>query len=223
MAATSPLPEEARLDMCDARGDATVVPVDAAVAPSTTAPAFHGPGGTRGVSKTLLWQLLGVCIMLFAYCWLYVGVSWSPLPRLPALKVALLSCDAGVPAALAPALPPALSAGPPIGQQLLAGSLFGTASPVAGLLGFYWYTCSAAAGATSCATVAAACRSELVGVVNDGKAWSALYIPPGFTAAVLSNAPAFHMNATQPTVENIFSSGASCGPRIIARRCCQRF
>jgi hypothetical protein len=205
MAASSHLPEEPRPDVYDAdRSEATVVSVGAAVGP----PPFHG-NSTR-VNAALLWQLLGVCIMLFAYCWLYVGVSWSPLPRLPALKVALLSCDAGVPAPLAPALPPALSTGPPIGQQLLNGSLFSPASPVAGLLGFYWHACAAARGASSCASVAAACRNELLELINDGKAWSALYIPPDFTAAVLSNAPAFHMNATQPTVEHIFSSGASC-------------
>ena len=178
-------------------------------------PAFYGTRGT--VSPALLWQLLGVCVMMFAYCWLYVGVAWSPLPRLAKLKVALLSCDAGVPTQLAPLLPPALSAAPPLGQQLLTGALFGAASPVAGVLGYYWYSCAAAAGAPSCASAASACRSELVGVVNDGKAWSALYIPPGFTASVLSNAPAFGMNASRPAVEHIYSSGAPAPPPIPTR------
>jgi hypothetical protein len=139
--------------------------------------------------------------------------------------VALLSCDAGVPAPLAPALPPALSAGPHIGQQLLNGSLFGPASPVAGLLGFYWHACAAAAGASSCASVAAACRNELVSDINDGKAWSALYIPPDFTAAVLSNAPAFHMNRTRRSPPWSTSSAAvrRARPRITTGRCSQRF
>lgn len=163
----------------------------------------------RGPHPKLLVQLLGACVMLFIFCFLYVGAAWNPQPHLHSLEVAVLSCDAGVPLSLQPLLPPALSAAPPLGAQLVAGTLFDAASPAAGLLGWRGFTCGAAAGGACGAASADACRAELVRAVERGEAWSALFVPAGFTAAVLSNAPALRLNASTARVEHIYGSGRS--------------
>jgi hypothetical protein len=156
-------------------------------------------------------QLLGACVNLFAFAWLYIGASWDPHLRLRTLAVGVLSCDAGVPPALAPALPAAFVAAPPLGAALLASSLFDPSSRAAGLLGWRVFQCGAAGGGACGATpaLADACRAELVRAVERGEVWSALYVPRAFTAAVLSHAPAFGMNATQATLEHIYGTGRS--------------
>ena len=70
--------------------------------------AWHGP------NPKLLVQLTGATVLLMTFTFLYAGVSWNPSARLKTLQVAVLSCDAGVPSALAAALP-ALAAAPPMG------------------------------------------------------------------------------------------------------------
>jgi hypothetical protein len=162
----------------------------------------------RTPNPKLIAQLLGACVILFVFAWLYIGAAWDPHRRLHRLHVAVLSCDAGVPAALAAAAP-AMAATPALGTATVARALYAPASPAAGLLGWQPFACAAAAGAPSCAAVADACRAELVRAVERGDAWSALFVPAGFTAAVLSNIPALGLNATTASMEHLYSTGRS--------------
>ena len=166
-----------------------------------------------GPNPLLLAQLFGAVIALFTFAFLYVGVSWNPGARLHTLTVAVLSCDAGVPAALAPALPSALVAAPPLGTALLAASVLDATTAAGRALGWRPFACGAAAGAACGATAAPACRAELVRAVERGDVWSALFVPPSFTADVLSGAPALAAamgrDATTPTLEHIYGAGRS--------------
>ncbi len=151
-------------------------------------------------------------LLMYSFIWLYVGSYWNPQKHYSKLRVAVLSCDAGVPAQLAGAVPPSLSA-VPLGSALLAGSVFNVSSRAHTLLGWTPFDCAAAAGAPSCASVADACRQELVRAVELGDVWSALYVPPGFTASLLSNVPALApvlgVNASAPRMEHVFGTGRS--------------
>jgi hypothetical protein len=200
------VPDSAPLDGGDKSTDSAAVV--AALAFALVYPPFRVG---RSVNPKLLVQLLGACVILFTFAWLYIGAAWDPHLRLRSLSVAVLSCDAGVPPALAPALPPAFVAAPPLGAALLASSLFDPTSRAASLLGWRTFQCGAAAGGACGVTAATAdaCRAELVRAVERGDVWSALYVPRGFTAAVLSHAPAFGMNATGATMEHIYGSGRS--------------
>jgi len=147
-------------------------------------------------------------VLMFAFLWLYVGAVWSPDARLAALNVAVLSCDAGVPAPLRSSVPPLLAGGA-VGSGLLARSVLNVSSPAAHLLGWQPFTCKAQAGAPSCAAVASACRAELVRAVERGDVWSALYVPPEFTASLASNIPLLRLNASAPRMEHILGTGRS--------------
>lgn len=159
----------------------------------------------------LAWRLWWTAGLVFALAFLYTGSYWNPQAHYKSLQVAVLSCDAGAPAALVSVLPPQLGA-VPLGTALLAGSVFNVTSPAAKLLGWSAYTCNAAMGAPSCAAVASACRAELVDAVESGRVWSALFVPSTFTSAVLSNSPTLapatgFASPSIPIVEHIISTG----------------
>lgn len=167
----------------------------------------------QGPNPRLLAQLTAATVALMTFAYLYVGVSWNPGARLRTLRVAVLSCDAGVPPALAPALPPAVAAAPPMGAALLASSVLDPSSAAGRTLGWEAFACAAAGGSACGATAAPACRAELQRAVERGLVWSALYISPSFTSDVLSGAPALAAamgrNATTATIEHMYASGRS--------------
>jgi hypothetical protein len=166
-----------------------------------------------GPNPLLLAQLFGAVLALFTFAFLYIGVSWNPGARLHTLSVAVLSCDAGVPATLAAALPASFMSASPMGTALLAASVLDATTAAGRALGWRPFACGAAAGVACGASAAPACRAELVRAVERGDVWSALYVPPSFTADVLSGAPALAAamgrNASTPTLEHIYGLGRS--------------
>ena len=214
--------DEAAAPPAEAPPAADAAAKDGDAAPSSNVSVFtlqypqllvaYGRTGWRGPNPRLLVQLTGASTVLMVFAYLYIGVSWNPGARLKTLQVAVLSCDAGLPSALAPALP-ALAAAPPMGTALLAGSVLDPTSAVGSTLGWSAFACSAAGGSACGSTTAAACRAELQRAVDRGLVWSALYVPATFTADVLSGAPALASamgrNASTAVIEHIYGAGRS--------------
>ena len=104
-------------DAAAKEGDAaasSAVPVFTLEYPQLLVSYKVGRAAWHGLNPRLLVQLTGASVAVMVFAYLYVGVSWNPGARLKTLQVAVLSCDAGVPSALAAALP-ALAAAPPMG------------------------------------------------------------------------------------------------------------
>jgi hypothetical protein len=156
-------------------------------------------------NKTLIVQLTAACFVCIILGCLYIGATWNPSARLKYLKVAVLSCDVGVPSSLLQVLPST----PAFGGQIISESVLNPDSAAGALLGWFEFDCVAAAGSSCGAKDAQACRNEMVDSVNRGEIWSALFVPADFTASVLSSAPSFGLLRSQAYIEHIYGSGRS--------------
>ncbi|GFR50114.1 hypothetical protein Agub_g12263, partial [Astrephomene gubernaculifera] len=134
---------------------------------------------------------LGAILVIWSFCWLYVGAFWNPSTRLSNLHVAVLDCDVTPPpaslnASFAPLLPALLPA--PLASQLLAGSVWNRSSPLGPRL-LHWEpaSCGEAGGAgAGCGPREAECVASLASSVLQGETWALLYFPANFTAAYLA-------------------------------------
>ncbi|GIL86444.1 hypothetical protein Vretimale_11641 [Volvox reticuliferus] len=136
----------------------------------------------------------GAILVIWVFCWLYVGAFWNPTTRLGNLHVAVLNCDmvpggstlnaSFIASSNLSKLVPA-----PLATSLLSASIWNKSSSLSRLLRWENGSCTGAGDSGRvCGTPQqeADCLASYSDDVLQGGAWALLYFPSNFTASYLS-------------------------------------
>lgn len=159
--------------------------------PAATLPRYFKPYWTISFLVTALVAIL----VIWCFCWLYVGAFWNPQTRLRNLHLLLLDCDTVPPAAslnasfapLLQALAPA-----PVATTLLGASVYNPSNLLSSVLHWDTVTCpgvdATATGGRPCGTPEqeAQCVQHYADDVLDCGPWGLLYFPSNITSGYLS-------------------------------------